>query len=261
MDKKVVVMSDLHSGHRAGLTSPGWQYPLEATSATKVKYAKMQRYVWDWYTETIKSLQPIDVLIVNGDAVDGKGYRSGGTEQITTDMNDQIAIAQECIEVAKAQEIVMTHGTEYHVGSDDDWETPLAKSLGATIVSHHDFTFNGVVFDLKHHIGGSSVPYGRNTAPAKEAVWDILLAVKKGKAQADVIIRSHVHYFTYCGDGDVLAIITPALQGPGSKFGAKKMSGTVDMGLLVFDIKEDGRYSWHPELLDMEPFMDQPIEL
>ena len=34
--------------------------------------------MWGWYCNTLADLQPIDRLIVNGDAIDGKGERQGG---------------------------------------------------------------------------------------------------------------------------------------------------------------------------------------
>lgn len=85
---RLVIISDLHCGHRAGLTPPGWQTPLEAPDRLAA-YARQQRVMWSWYAATIAALQPIDVLVANGDAIDGRGSRSGGTELITTDLSAQ----------------------------------------------------------------------------------------------------------------------------------------------------------------------------
>jgi len=257
----MVVVSDFHCGHQAGLTPPGWQFSTDSSDASRKKYGEHQRYLWDFYYTWICRLKPIEILAVNGDAIDGKGPKTGGTEQITTDRVRQMTMAKECIEVAEAKKIIMTHGTGYHVGSEDDFETPLAKSVGADIVSHHDFSVNGTVFNFRHKIATSTIPHGRNTAAARTALWDLIWSVKKGKVRADVLIRSHAHYFIYQGDTDTLAIITPGLQGVGSKFGTRECEGIVDIGITWFDIEEDGTYEWQTKLLDMKPMIDDPTEL
>ena len=48
--------------------------------------------------------------MVNGDCIDGKGYRSGASEQITTDMMVQADIAVHCIKTTMQRDtkLVMT---------------------------------------------------------------------------------------------------------------------------------------------------------
>ncbi len=78
-DKRLVIISDLHCGHRAGLTPPDWQSDFRKNSKTqRNKFAELQRELWQFYADTINDLRPVDVLVVNGDAIDGKGSLSGG---------------------------------------------------------------------------------------------------------------------------------------------------------------------------------------
>jgi hypothetical protein len=44
-------------------------------------------------------------------------------------------------------------------------------------------------------------------------------------------------------------MITPALQGLGSKFGSRIPSGTVDFGIVWFDIEENGDFTWDYEVV------------
>ena len=67
--------------------------------------------------------------------------------------------------------------------------------------------------------------------------------------KADVLIRSHVHYYDFDGDFDWLGMTTPALQGYGSKFGGRKCTGTVDVGLVYFDVKGKDDYTWKAKRL------------
>jgi hypothetical protein len=240
----------LHCGSRAGLTPPGWQSPEGSGDHELDTFARNQRITWDWFARKIDELRPIDYLFLNGDAIDGKGERSGGTEQIQADRNKQVEIASAILRYIDSPRLVMTYGTGYHVGREEDFEYILADKVKADKIGGHEWIdVNGVVFDLKHKIGGSQIPHGRYTAIAREALWNLVWASHDGQPKADVIIRSHVHYFVHCGNSDTLGIVTPALQGWGSKYGVRECSGTVDIGFLHFDVAEGGRYVWEAHLL------------
>jgi len=195
-------------------------------------------------------LQPVYGLIVNGDVVDGKGPRSGGTELLTADRLEQCAMAEACIKEARAERIVMSYGTPYHTGQLEDWEDEVARLVNAEKIGGHDFlNVDGVVIDYKHHIGASSIPHGRFTAIARERLWNGLWAERKEYPQAHILVRSHVHYYVYAATADWAAIVTPALQGYGSKYGVRRCSGTVDFGLVYIDIEKGGEaWAIHPLL-------------
>lgn len=241
--KRVVAIGDLHAGHCLGLTPKAWQF--------HPTYKDLQRKLWSFYADTLDALGPIDVLIVNGDAIDGKGDRSGGTEIIVPDLKDQVSMAVECIARAKAKHVVMTYGTPYHVAGGDgtDYEAMIAEAVGAKIGGHEWVDVNGVVFDVKHKIGGSSVPHGRHTAVARERVWNLFWSEHGESPKADILLRSHVHYHTYQGDPDWLGMTLPALQGPGSKYGVRQCSGIVHFGLVHFDIHHKGEMTWKAHTL------------
>jgi len=245
---RVLVGSDLHSGHIVGLTPPNWQ--LKRTGVhQRDKLTNLQSNLWQWWVDTCKKLQPIDLFIVNGDAIDGRGERSGSTELITADRNHQVDMATEAILKPRAKHIVMTYGTGYHTGYEEDFETQIAKNVKADKIGAHEWIdINGKIIDCKHHITSSSVPHGRHTAAAREHLWNILWHEHEEQPKADIIIRSHVHYFDYCGGSDWLALTTPALQGMGTKYGSRACSGRVDFGVVCFDINSDGSYTWQPIL-------------
>jgi len=244
--KRVVVISDLHCGHMAGLTPKPWQFKntdkAHAHYKKRNKLVAIQGELWNRYVATMKSLQPIDLLIVNGDAIDGDGKRSGGTELITTDRNEQAAMAVECIKGAHAKRIVMTYGTGYHTGNCEDFETQIAEEVGAKIGSHEWIDVNDLIFDCRHHIGSSTIPHGRHTAVAKERMWNYIWSEHQEQPKGDIIIRSHVHYFSYCGGDNWIGITTPALQGMGAKYGSRRCSGHVDWGMISFDVED--KESW-----------------
>jgi predicted MPP superfamily phosphohydrolase len=237
--KRVVVVSDLHCGHMAGLTHPDWQWNAE--NKWRARYAKQQQEMWDWYAALIESLQPIDVLIVAGDCIDGKGSKSGATELITADRDTQVEMAIEALSICHAPKISMVYGSDYHTGMTEDFENAVARGLekkaNVSIGGHEFLNINGIIFDIKHFISGSSVPHGRLTPLAKSKLWNKLWAQEhEQQPDAHVLIRGHVHYFMYAGGSNWLGIICGALQGWGSKYGIRKCEGHVDTGLVWFDI-------------------------
>lgn len=239
--KRICIVSDFHCGHRVGLTPPKWHdmFPKE-------KYAVMEKKLWKWYSEKIKTIKPIDLLFVNGDCIEGKAPRSGSTELITADRNIQCEMAKECILETGAKEIIMIYGTPYHTGYSEDWEDQIAKSVGAKQIGSQLWVdVNGLVFDLKHFVSKTSVPYTKGTPLLKEKIWNMIWSEFEEQPKADVIIRSHVHSFDYVGFSDKwLAITTPALQGMGTKYGARQCSGHVDFGFLTFDIVDKFNWTW-----------------
>jgi len=236
--KRLVVISDLHSGHLVGLTPEKYQT------------TKQQRLIYDFYRKELEKLQPIDVLVCNGDLIDGDGEKSGGTELITTSVKMQCKIAAECVNIAKAKSVYIIYGTPYHTGKKEDNEDFLEDMVvNFKKAGGHEFIdINGTVFDFKHKVSGSVIPHGRHTAVSREKVWNLFWNEIGGQPKSDVFIRSHVHYYDFCGNTTYLSVITPGLQGYGSKYGVRACSGVVDIGFVHFDIEDDGGYNITPHI-------------
>jgi hypothetical protein len=242
--KRILVISDMHCGHLVGLTPPSWRSPIGVVGK---KIANMQDTLWEIYTNEIDKIKPIDILIVNGDAIDGKGKRSGSTELITPDTNKQVDMAAECINYCEADKIVMTYGTPYHVsdGGNDD-EDNLAEKVGAAEIGSHGFyNIDGFVFSVKHKPAGSSaIPHGEATPLLRDWLANLLWKDLELQPKADVIIRSHVHKYLQVDNDHALAFSTPALQGFGSKYGSRQCTKIVSWGFVYFDISDEGELSW-----------------
>lgn len=243
--KRVVIIADLHCGHIVGLTHPDFN-PAYPRNSEKYALTKLRHRLWKQYASTIDELKPIDVLLVNGDVVDGKGKKSGGTELLTSSRDEQCDMAAAAIGYAEAELVEMSYGTPYHVGMSEDWENVVAahKKVQAIKISDHAcLSVNGCIIDYRHFVSSSIIPHGRFTAVARERLWNVLKAERAECPKADIIVRSHVHYYGGCFNYNWEAITTPALQGPKTKYGKRKMSGTVDFGLVWYDIESKG--TWH----------------
>lgn len=246
--RRVVVIADLHCGHVIGLTHPDFDERPDSTESPNWHLYKLRRELWSWFAKEVEALKPVDVVICNGDAIDGKGEKSGGTEELEPERDEQCNMAAAIIEEIGAKEVYMSYGTPYHIGHLEDWEKQVADKVKAVKIGGHDWLdVNGLVFDYRHFIPASSIPHGRHTAMALDHVWSELWAKTGEYPKGDVLLRSHVHYCTVTGNADWMGFITPALQWYGTKWGVRMMRGTVNFGLMHFDItnREDWTWRWH----------------
>jgi hypothetical protein len=246
--KTIAIVSDLHCGSKAGLTPPDWRIS-KAHPAVRA----MQEQCWRAYAGMLRKIGHVDICVCNGDAVDGKGPRSGGTEQREPDMLEQCRQAIACLEAVKADRYLLTYGTSYHgaTAGGEDLEQVVASALEAEIHGHYYLDVEGVTFDLRHAVGGSAIPHGRHTAIAREHLWNQLWAERRQVPGAQVVVRSHVHYHTYAGGPGWLALTPPALQAPGTKYGSRLCSGTVDFGIVVFKVNKRRIVSWHADTVQL----------
>jgi len=242
--KRVVVVADLHCGHRAGLTPPQWM--LNPDNPWDAKWRATQEEQWAWYMSTIQKLRPVHLLLVLGDCVEGRGERCDARDIIRRKHREQVDMATFALDQWKAPHIDMVYGTRYHVA---DYEDDIAAELGADKIGAHDWPeVNGVVFDIKHHVSGSQVPHTRLTALERDRLWGKLWAYQHKQPDSDIVLRAHVHYHRFSGEiingRRKMGLICPALQGMGSEFGAERCSGDITYGLVVFDIAKDGTWEW-----------------
>lgn len=253
-EKYGLMCGDFHCGHLVGLTPPQWQRKyIESVTTKHNKFHKIASDLWGHFEKILEKLPPLDFVVCNGDMIDGKGKKSGGTEQITTSMIEQCDMASSVINkirlyCKKKHKLILTYGTNYHVGSDgEDFETIVQNKTQADKVGAHEWLdVNGLVFDIKHHIGSSSIPHGRFTALARAGLWNQLWADEEMQPNSDVLIRSHVHYYGGTFTSNKLCMTLPALQGMGSKYGARICEGLVDWGMVLFRVKNKTDYSWTP---------------
>jgi len=254
--KRILVLSDMHCGHKVGFTPPRYDFETEFNK----NLYQHRRMIWDWTHKEVKKRGPYDAMIFNGDAIDGRGEKSGGTELLSTDRLVQCKMAEEAIKSFKVKKIYMSYGTGYHTGQLEDFEDIIAREVGAVKIGGEDnLEVNGCVINYRHHIGRSSIPHGRHTQAAKERMWNIMWAMRGEYPLANIILRSHVHYHTYCGGPGWASIVTPALQNYGGKYGTRIMTGEVDIGFVVLEIKGKEDFSWEAPILRM-PYQE-PLSL
>ena len=142
-------------------------------------------------------------------------------------------MATEALSIWKAKKVFMTYGTPYHVGKEaEDFERTIAVKLNAVIEGHLYLNIEGLVFDIRHKVATSIVPYGRATALLRELTWALIKEASDTGPKVDVVIRSHAHYSISVKQPGKLAIITPGLQLARGRFGARECTGDIHWGAI-----------------------------
>jgi len=221
--KSIVFISDTHCGSVYGLTPPEFQ---------REHKSKMQSEAWNAYKKIVDKYKYPDLLVCNGDMIDGNQQKAGGAELFTTDRNVQSECAIQCIAPWHAKKILMTYGTPYHTGSHEDFEYNIASCLDAEIEGRLYFKCEGLTFDVRHKVGLSSIYHGRGTALLKEMGWDLMKEAEGMSPKVDVVVRSHVHYHVWIETGNKIMFTTPALQLSRGRFGSRECSGITNWGVI-----------------------------
>jgi len=270
--KRILIVSDLHCGHRVGLTPPGWQYA--EGSEWRDKWRAIQAEAWNWWKTTIRRLGPFYAVFAIGDLIDGPGKKSGGTEQLSTDRHEQVDMAIAALRITKATRWAFAWGTPYHVGIEEDWERDVANYFeaqpGSVLVESGDHPFprvDGVQFDLKHHpLSNPGREWTKANGLEPERITSLVWANENCRPNADIIVRGHVHTYRHLdgfsqGTGRRWDVATlPALQGMGSKYGARRCSKVVNYGLVCVDVYDERTWTWKAEACPVHSQILQPVE-
>lgn len=239
-EKSVLILSDLHVGALGGLTPPSrWTSvepgePEETSAAYRRRMftGTLQRQMYNWFCRVIVPIKP-DVLILNGDLLDGKQKKSGGVGTWSTKLKEQADAAASLINmvaVERKTKILVVQGTPYHDGEYQ--EETIADALHAEFLPRGFVDVNGLVFDVRHKVGGMKTPAGQPTL-RQSMLANLLYAAKGLQPQADVIVRSHLHSFYHMGDETWLGIVTPGFQWA-SEFGQLEVDRPVSIGGVYF---------------------------
>jgi hypothetical protein len=222
--KAVLAVSDLHAGSIHGMMPPGF---VTSDGAPKPQNAG-QKFLWQCWLDLEQRVSelPIVGVYVNGDAIEGEEHRARGAELSLPLLADQSECAAICLRhllasIKSKPPVFVIRGTPYHDSPGGREAEVVAEKIGAKRYRGYgagrlakraaDWECDGVVINVSHGISASGGLY-RATAPDREAVWSAL-AGKVGKvARADVLVRSHAHYFTHLEHPSKHAVIVPCWQ-------------------------------------------------
>ena len=239
----LLLIGDNHAGHIHAPTPPG-----EHRTDPNTPRGALQARVWDAaigcmvrareWVRAMTGTEPRRCLHL-GDAIDGKGERSGGTEQLEADrIKAAREIAAPLILATGCEEFAMVYGTGYHAGLTEDFEDEVvfalrAAGVKACISSQLHINLGCVRVHAKHYIGGSSIPHGVHTASAREREVHLQWERDAGWPSARIALRGHKHRYHYEGTVETISCVLPALLPPHTKYGGRRCFSPVDFGVAA----------------------------
>lgn len=239
--KRIVVVSDLH----CGATNALWNCPG----------APAQTVLLDRWQDCIAHFgaRP-DILICNGDAIDGHQRKGGDLLEGGRTVDAQCAAAFGLLRLWKPREVFIISGSGYHTADTGD-ENELAivsrfqdHGIPAEYKRKLNLDVNGWFrLQCRHHVGSSGIPHGRLTPQMRSKTWGILNAYAGGKLAPHLSIFSHVHYWSYAEDHISAVMTTPAWQGLGGRYGDERCDGAVSLGAVQLKIGEKECKGWQYE--------------
>lgn len=254
---RILKINDMHAGHVLGLMPPEWQAPV---------YHEWQRPFWDFFTTTVDQIGKVDVLAVNGDAVDGPSEKDAAYLAYPK-FNDQVDIADAIARQIKAERRVVIKGTGYHTDRSGSYEEAVAQMLNCDAEDEWRSSFNGCIVQLRHVVGRSDTPYGQYTQDAKEMINEWLRAEMEDYEPARVIGRAHVHYstgvWTIKNNRKVQAFTAPGLQLRGPKIGPfvrKLRTWMYHVGVTLIEIDRYGEAFIRPITFPLKLYMSRELK-
>lgn len=222
------MLGDVHVGSIYGLLPPDFV----SSDGGEKPQNEGQKYLWacwqDMKRRTTKFA--IDSVVVNGDLIEGKQPKQKCSELTLVAPNDQETAAvflmrdlRNWLEKNTGREVpfYFVQGTEYHEGRGaEELESIAARVKGANIQSNLtgryckevlDLAVDGVVVNFAHHLGGGS-GFTRSGVLDAEAMWAQITSSKGESVAADLIVRSHLHFFMHVEHVNRHALLCPCWQ-------------------------------------------------
>lgn len=259
--KRVMVISDLHVGSATAVCSAK---PIISDLGTYYTPNKLQKTFFKAWKDMIKSIEgTVDLLVINGECIDGANVKQVGQQSWTTNIDDMMNDAKKLIEMIPYKKVLILRGSNYHEQVDGtNFEEIMADKLRGCVkyrayggegkTDYFAFVkIYGKVFNFTHHIGFSKSEAYRTTALAREMVGMHFQHDKLGRA--DIFVRSHVHYFNHIEFTHTHGCTTPSWKYPDSHLFRGGLAGTTaDIGSVMFTIHPDGKIGFDKYIAEID---------
>lgn len=232
---KILAIGDLHLGSNSAIMLPEFVIP---SSGMKMYANPLQMFYFERFCKMLELVGDVDILILNGDLVEGPNKRNNGLGVWSTDIHDQACAASQLIDMIRCKKIYVSQGSTYHTGN------PTGDKIVCDLIKGDwvgDWQFieinNTLTIHLRHHGDFSSTPYSRCTSQRKEA-----LIARSQDTNVDIYIRSHTHHFNYSGDAYDLSISVPCWKGIDAFIGKNSVEKPDNGYVMIYVDGPD--YTW-----------------
>jgi hypothetical protein len=208
--------------------------------ANEIQLAILQ----EWY-DMIDDVGTVDVLILNGDLVEGTNYYGEGAGCITTSMSQQAKTAVELISEIKFRKVIGCRGTSYHVKKNPNMDAQVIEDLGGVCMDEVSLTIGETRIYANHRTPVRMTKFeSRPQSVAQDMILGELNAMDFG--HYDIICKSHVHYYVALDMGKSIGFVCPCWKGRDefAKGASNPFAFNPSIGYVMFDIEDDGSFSW-----------------
>ncbi len=271
MTTRIVALADMHVGSAVGLALPD-ETPNDC-------WRKVRRAIYGAWERCVDRYGGPDVLIVNGDIVDGQNRKKAGACIWTTDLMAQADMAAELLGKWKAGKIFVIRGSDYHVDAGNSGlnvEEIVARNICAEEYPHQEdvqvdrrnhsgahwyITIEDVTFHVSHKISISRVFHYQSTPTARQMLQAQLnnqLRHEMGNAKIKIVLRAHAHYFNALAFSGSFGCVQPCWKALDEYMVANgPLDISPDLGLLQF-IVDGENYSYEKCLFHLSDVQKAP---
>ena len=246
--KSILIVSDMHVGSSTAVCT---KEPVTVDLNTSYRPNSLQRELLESWYECIDELtQKPTLLVINGEPCDGANPKGSGKQSWSTNLQDQLNDAEKLIREIPYKNLLFNRGSGYHVDQQGtNFEEIIAQNMkadkykafgGSGFTDYFSLVdIYGKHFNFTHHVGFNKWAAYRTTALAREMAGMVFESDKMGKA--DVIVRSHVHYFVHVEFVHTHGFTTPAWKYPdGHLFRGGTAGTTPDIGMVEVIVESNG---------------------
>jgi hypothetical protein len=210
MTKTLLALGDLHIGSEGSIMTDevNTEDCNEGRNRRYFPNLTQKKILEKWY-EMVDEVPRPDILLLNGDLVDGKNYKEYGMGCWTTDVTLQAQVLAELVKMLKPGKIVVTSGSPYHSDRNPNMDRIAAGMCGGVFKGGYaSINVNGKRIYAQHKISVSKSSWQYRSTPLGRAL--VLAALsEKEMGHYDLVLKSHAHYFCYCGFSNSLGMILP----------------------------------------------------
>lgn len=229
MNKRLLMVSDLHCGHKVGLSHP--DYGLN----------KHQAKLFSKWSYMCNVVGHVDAVLVCGDSTEGPNRKGSGSGCWTTDALEQVECAVKLLKMIDSDMYYTVMGSHYHIMSGNvNSDQLVAKFLDGNYQPDQVIRINQRRIHAAHK---TSVGQGedRKTNVAGRMIGTMLMN-QASNGLFDIEFRGHTHYYV-----DVSTATGRYINLPGWKFRDEYIAGlgtnalVADIGWVLLEVTPDNQ--------------------